>query len=495
MKHISDYIRDPSVFQPHKFNLIQSPCGTGKSHFAARHILSLFPDVKPCEVVLITSRAITVEQQTAHYDTLTKHELYDLDDTNFWRGAAGAQGAGTIKTMTFDKVISTIAECNIKNGINFRNVKLFIVDECHTLVTDRFIQGIEAVTTYLRLMMIYSDMIVIGMTATPAVLLEEITTHGFDINLIQPPLEPMYKAKQLTVLPSRSIAAFINSSDLPGKTIVMAKDYAAAKDLRKLIPHSAILVSHNNRDDWNEVDMRPIWNAIVNEETIPDTYTVTKRSYKKILSQETRPLKVLITTSVFREGLNLREHSGVRNIVCGFADAMHVIQFAGRCRYNIDNLVVACDGYFTNKNSNKVLEKQCILCNQFYHRINNDYFRLIGGIVGHPLRETHFYGEYISAEDFRCYVQDHYLVPDGDRPTSDRIISSKEEREALRAIAKACGLLGSSSKQKSFDYLLEAMRENLGFVAHKTRISTGCKRKQGWYFTISEADGVDDDEE
>lgn len=488
MKHISDCLRDPSVFRPHKFNLIHAPCGAGKSYFAAYRILELFPDVKPCEVILVTSRSITVEQQTEHYRTLSKHELYDVADTVFWRGDVNTTDVNTIKTMTYDKVIATLADCNGRNCINFRNIKIFIVDECHALATDRFIQGIEAVTTYLRLMMMFSNMLVIGMTATPAVLLEETSTHGFDINMIELPLLAPYKAQHLTILPSRSISAFINTSDLPGKTIVMAKDFAAAKDLQKLIPNSTVLVSQNNRDEWNEADMRPIWDAIVKDETIPDTYTVTKRSRKKIIAQERFPLKVLITTSVFREGLNLRERSGVRNIVCGFADAMHVIQFAGRCRYSVDNLVIACDGYFSNKNSNKVLERQCILCNQFYHRINNDYFRLIRGIVQHSVSQTRFYGEYISAEDFRCYVLERYVVNADEEITAEKVIASKEEREELLAIAKACGLLSSASGRKTFGDLLGIIQDELGFAAHKVRKSTGGQRKQGWYFTCGEGD-------
>lgn len=489
MTHISEYLRDPSIFQPHKFNLIYAPCGAGKSYFAAHHLLDLYPDVEPSEVMLVTSRSITVAQQTTQYcDTLVQYDSNSMANVEFWRGELQDATSNRICTMTFDKLITALGEFNTVNCINFRKIKIIVIDECHTLVTDRFIKGIVAVTTYLRLMMLFSDLIVIGMTATPEVLINDITTHGFDINLIQPNIQPLFKAKQLTMLPQRSISAFITKEQMPGKTIVMAKDFASAKEMQKLIPHSAVLVSKHNREEWDESDMKPIWDAIVNHSTIPDTYSVSRRAGGKVVAQEHYPLNVLITTSVFREGVSLLECSGVRNIVCGFADAMHVVQLAGRCRYNIDNLVVAYDGYYANTNSNNVLKDQCAMCRKFYHRIDNDYFRLIRGIVQHSVSQTRFYGEYISAEDFRCYVLDRYAVGSDEIVTADKIVSSKEEREQLRAIAKACGLLSSANGKKTFIDLLDVMREEFGFVTHKVRKSTGGQRKQGWYFTCGEGD-------
>ena len=73
-RFISDYIRDRDQFQCDRFNLIQAPCGAGKSYFVSTSLLSIFPDVEPWEVVFVTSRAITVAQQVTHYPKLCNYD-------------------------------------------------------------------------------------------------------------------------------------------------------------------------------------------------------------------------------------------------------------------------------------------------------------------------------------------------------------------------------------------------------------------------------------
>ena len=483
MNTISDLIRDPSIFKTHKLNLVYAPCGAGKSYFVANNLLGLFPGVKPSEVAFLTSRSITVAQQVAHYPILQRFDTNSAEDIEFWRGEIDATKDDKIRIMTYDKAIITITSCNNKSCDNFRNVKIFVVDECHSLVTDKFITDVKALITYLRMAMIHTDMIVIGLTATPEVLLQNVSEHGFDINLIEPDIKQTYKAKQLTVIQSRQLSTFIKSECKNGKTMVMTKNIAAAKELQSEVPNAAVLVSRNNQKEWVEPDMRPIWDSIVNEETLPDTFVKSKIYRNKIIEQNLYPLDVLITTSVFREGLNLREESGVRNVICWFSDAMHVKQFVGRCRYNIDNLVIVCDGLFGNAETHPVLSDQRNCCNRFYHRVDNEYFGLIHDIVQHPVQDTIFYGEYKTDGDFLKFVSDHYFVDDDGDVTSDKIISTKNEREEMLSIARACGLIRDGRNPATFTSLIDVIREKYGLEAIKVRKLSGGIRKQGWCFT------------
>lgn len=483
MNTISDLIRDPSIFKPHKLNVIHAPCGAGKSYFVANNLLGIFPDVKPSEIVFLTSRSITVAQQVAHYPILQRFDTNSMEDIEFWRGDIDSTQDDKIRIMTYDKAIIAITSCNSKSCDNFRNVKIFVVDECHSLVTDKFITDVKALITYLRMAMIYTDMIVIGLTATPEVLLQNVSEHGFDINLIEPDIKQTYKAKQLTVIQSRQLSTFIKSECKNGKTMVMTKNIAAAKELQSEVPNAAVLVSRNNQKEWVEPDMRPIWDSIVSDETLPDTFVKSKIYRNKIIEQNLYPLDVLITTSVFREGLNLREESGVRNVICWFSDAMHVKQFVGRCRYNIDNLVIVCDGLFGNAETHPVLSDQRNCCNRFYHRVDNEYFGLIHDIVQHPVQDTIFYGKYSTFNDFRDYVMDRYAFTGAENTTFENMLIGKNDREEMMSVAKSCGLVRDGKTPARFKDLLAVMPDKCGIEGVKVKKSIHGVRKQGWCFT------------
>ena len=92
--------------------------------------------------------------------------------------------------------------------------------------------------------------------------------------------------------------------------------------------------------------MNKIRQHIIKYESFPDNFIDDDGVEKE--------LNVLIVTSTLREGVNLRKNSGVRNIVSCFSDELHIIQFVGRCRYSIDNLIVA-DTYINADNINKKL--------------------------------------------------------------------------------------------------------------------------------------------
>ena len=64
---ISDLVQDADAFKPHCLNLIAAGCGAGKSYFVAKRIASLFPDVAPCDILFVTSRTLTVDQQVKEY--------------------------------------------------------------------------------------------------------------------------------------------------------------------------------------------------------------------------------------------------------------------------------------------------------------------------------------------------------------------------------------------------------------------------------------------
>ena len=89
--YISDLIQTGDSFSPHCLNLIAAGCGAGKSYFVARHLPKLFPAINPCDMLFVTSRSITVDQQAREYQgSVLKYDpTLDADAAGRTRHAPG----------------------------------------------------------------------------------------------------------------------------------------------------------------------------------------------------------------------------------------------------------------------------------------------------------------------------------------------------------------------------------------------------------------------
>jgi len=172
------------------------------------------------------------------------------------------------------------------------------------------------------------------MTATPSILEFYQQNWGITINRLNDEILINYKTKQLHCTDFDTIPYIITTNQIVGKTIIMCYSVSDCYKLKEKIPNSAILISKSSSKYLPEMDS--IRNYIIQNEILPETYLeVSERDNKtkQPLIFEEIPLKVLITTSTLREGINLKEESGVKNVISCFSDELHLVQFAGRCRF------------------------------------------------------------------------------------------------------------------------------------------------------------------
>lgn len=474
-KFISDII-SKGAFQIGKFNLIASGCGTGKSKFVAERLFDVVPNVQPYEVLLITSRSLTVEQQARSEESLTKFDRRDEKSVAFWNGEsddfAQASKRG-MQIMTYDKIINIIRTQNSETGETLARVKVLILDECHSLFSDVFIRGMEGFRQWVRRSIDLRAMLVIGMTATPDIIFQFGASGGFVVNRINTGVLSGYVAKQMVATNFDTIPYLLAAGKLQGKTLIMCPSVRQCETLCSAIPNSTILVSGSNKKCTPE--MNRIRNYISMNSKLPDYYYEVGEDGKSV----GRELNVLITTSTAREGFNLVEDSGVRNVVCCLTDSLHVTQFAGRARYNLDKIVVA-DTYVQVDNGSdehSMLARQRTQFKAFLtNRENIRWFDAVSHLVEHDVYGVKRFTLSSDENRFIKYINRKWLLPtDATREEvqARRIYKQEDVSEIVKEFTD-CRILDKPDNEIVFLTVIRTLTSSLGYT-----ISGGRVRHEG----------------
>ena len=418
MTYIKDIVK-PGDIIPRAFNLIDAGCGTGKTTFCTEGLFSLFPGLKPEEIVFATSRSIVANQMTQNKNVQVERAYIPEDCYNKNDPDLAEISRGGISVMTYDVFAKCFAQGYGDTGRPaFCDKKVIVVDECHALLTDRFIAGIDLIISGLRMIINYTDCIVIGLTATAGIFYRYGPRLLSPVHRVCAPIPTNHPAKHLVYTRMEMLPELFSRGKLESRSIILAPTIRDCQYLQERIPNSAILMSQGRkytqatarRDaavrkefyfgkcsasvDFGPVgpvdpigmvcsenaknkalpakkckgkrqasakqntDLQGSWqnkknpatdvvyekymddirSRIVNSQTIPEYIYVRDHASGK---QEKKKLDVLISTTTLREGFSLVEESGVRNVICCFPDDVHVTQFLGRCRYQVDCLVVA----------------------------------------------------------------------------------------------------------------------------------------------------------
>lgn len=314
MEYISQCI-DLNKVKTDSFNLIAAGCGTGKSYFACTALKKHYPDIRANEMMIVTSRAMTVYQQSNYQDV----RKYVSDIIPYWRGEEEMYRNNGIQIMTYDKLIDILLYQNDKEFETLSSVKLVVFDECHAIFSDEYIHGMTGLQVWIRGCLYQKDKIIFGMTATPDYFLYKSNLLGLKINVMNKDCLIRYKAKRILCTSYWDLPYIINR-ELIGRTIVMCGSLKQCEWLHANIPESEILTSRLNKN--NTARMDAIRDMIVEHGTFPND------------------IKVLICTSTAREGYSISPESGVKNVVCTIATYLNVIQFSGRVRADLDNIIV-----------------------------------------------------------------------------------------------------------------------------------------------------------
>ena len=334
-QYVSDVIGDVKFYHG-QFNLIVSGTGTGKTEFVRNTLLKRFTEVDPSQILYVTSRSMIRDQQAG----LDGIERMGDNETcrnviRYWNGEdedlKSIADMG-IWIMTYNQFVYELNWWSPVNGELFKNIKIAIFDECHTLVSDKFIKGICSARVWIRERICDNKVLLIGMTATDGILKRSCMAFCNRIRRVNPEYIIRYRAKHLICTDQSRILDLFAEGRLPGKTIMMCRSIQDCEYFHEHIPHSVVLVSMHKECFTDE--MNTLRNYIIEHQSLPEDTSIFGH-------EDVEPIDVLITTSAMREGINIRAESDVRNVICCIADELHVIQFAGRCRFDIENLVVA----------------------------------------------------------------------------------------------------------------------------------------------------------
>ena len=464
MNYISNYIK-LSYTITRKFNIISSGTGTGKTYFIANELRNQIPDVGAHEILFIASRSLIVEQQSK-VEGISKYNVYNDSFIRHWNGEEDStemlEQKG-IQIMTYDKIINILAKKNVEGLETLSRVKVIVFDECHTLFSDLFIRDIEMLKVWIRDTLYVGNKIIIGLTATPSIIEYYQKEWGVSVNRLNKDILINHKVGQLHCTDFDTIP-YIVTTKLEGKTLIMCYSYKQCKKLKEKIHNSFILISKSNKEFTREMDR--VRSYIVDYESLPETF-VDDDGVEKELS-------VLIVTSTLREGVNLREISGVRNVVCCFSDELHITQFVGRARYNIDNLIVA-DTYINadNMNNNAYLTKCRTNFRTFMmNKDNTSWFDSIAHLVAHDIYDVKRFILNYEEKKFINYINGKWLVPKGisDKKELEKYkIYKDEHKNEIICMIIDCKMLKLYPSRITFNKAIDLMKNSLGYVVESQR--------------------------
>jgi len=437
--------------------------------FCSKELLPKLPNVKPYEMLYLTSRSITVDQMVED-DNLDKFHADKLSLVQYWNNVDAVDETSLseisqcgIQVMTYDKIINILVNQNNDGYKTLGRIKIVIVDECHTLFCDSFIDNIEVLKVWIRDMICEGEKLFIGLTATPGIVQYYKSKWGVPIRRINKEILMQYKAKQLICTDFNTIPYLVATNHFEGKTLVMCKSIKDCLTLQSKLSNAAVMVSKQNKQYYTK-ELDEIRNYIVENKTLPETFVYVNHETGH---RERRPLDILISTSTLREGFTLLPQSGVKNVICCFTDEMNITQFVGRCRFNIDNLVIA-DGYHRSDNlfANTYFGK----CEQdyqaFVHNFENiKWFNSISHLVSHSWEDTQRIVLGKDERKFIDYININWLVPIGCSVVDSEKyrIYKEDDKKTIVDMAFECDLFRTTREDLTFNRVVRMLKETLGY--------------------------------
>ena len=458
-----------SKIEKDKFNLIVSGCGTGKTKFATEHLPVYYQNenISPSEIIFVCSRSMIVEQQTTIRDgqlnNLSKFYTKDIETIKKWNGLDPPEEEylddpidtldGGIKAMTMNKLIHILNYCNNPNYDTLCKVKIIIFDECHALFSDYYIRDINMLKLWIRMSINRNEKIFIGMTATPNILIYYQKIWGINTHLLNQIPIINYKVNNLYCVSFASLPLLFSSpvykDTFSGKTLIMCKNIPDCYRLHHMIKNSAVLVSKYSKEFTSEMDT--IRNFIILNQTLPDVVKFNGHEF---------PLEVLIATSTIREGVNLNDIScGVKNIVCCLPDELDIIQFTGRCRFDIENLIVVNE-YSPKTNFRDDYIESCK--KDFYDYINDSENELWLNSIKHLLSDNTMkpIRLLLDNKSFTDYILKNWI---------EKFIYSDTDKNEIVKIAIGCKIIKGAQTKVTFLKVLTYIEEELHMIVQTGR--------------------------
>lgn len=434
-----------------------------------RTLLKKFENLNPSEILYVTSRSMTRDQQ-AELDGIERLGNDSIEIIQYWNGEIEEfkelQEMG-IWIMNYNQLAHILDFCDPEEGELLKRIQLAVFDECHTLFSDDFIEGMGIIRQWIRERIRDKSVVLIGMTATKGILDFNAGRFGKKIDTVNQEFIVNYKAKHLICAMKEDLIYLLANRGLQGRSIILCGSIRECYKLNAYYHNSVILVSQNNKH-FTE-DMATLRRYIIENETLPPDTSIFSMGYKRGI----HPIDALITTTSMREGINLREESGIQNVICCLPDEMHVKQFVGRCRFNVENLIVVY-GHYPRDNTLKddyTASGRKLFASYIADRNDRRWFDTIAEIVDCSFEGVERYKLDPQEDAFLAWVDARWAHSKYEAYCPAKEIT-EDQHEQFEDYAYQCRIFGRDTKNYTFNAILRWLCDAHGY-------SYGQKRRVG----------------
>lgn len=472
-RYISDIVTGKEFIHG-QFNIIASGTGTGKTEFVRRTLVEKMGDVDPSEILYVTSRSMIRDQQSK-LDGIERFDNSCIDVVRYWNGENDElkrmHDIG-IWIMNYNQLARILDEMSPMNGDALSRIKVAVFDECHALVGDAFIECMGIIRQWIRERICDRKVILIGLTATDGILKHYSYMFCNRVVPVNGEYIVNYKAKHLICGRRKDLFDLLANGGLQGKTIILCNTVEECREINRFYHNSVVLISKYNQgfDD----DMKILRDYIIENETLPEDTSIFSSKYNRGV----HPIEALITTTSTREGINLREESGIKNVICCIPDEMHVKQFAGRCRFNIENLIVLYE-YKPPENIGNIdyaNKSKRAFWKYISDKDDREWFDTISEIVDCTFEEIERYKLDPNWSRYLDWVDENWLSKNDASESDKRWITSIDHFDFID-FAYKCRLFNLARSKYTFNRILKIMCEKYGYkYGQKIRLDVNGKR-------------------
>ena len=434
-----------------KVNMVVSGTGSGKSYWA----IKVLPDelnVKPEDVLFVTSRTITKEQQIESYEETTYLDNTDLG--NYYEAINPKEWLFETKEfreyresiINHDRKVHILTynqfESILKNDI-INHIKVVVFDEYHAMYSDNYNASMKVVRDSIS-KLISKGIIVIGMTAT----IDDIPSREkrrFNY-LLDKPLYVYHVTNKFSIVKSKThVPNIVNN--LEGNTLYMAFSAKEAIEIANKYPNAKAIVSRNNELRTKEMD--ELQEYIVKNKKLPEG------------------TNILVGTSCIREGFEFQENeeikANIKNVIIHSYDPVCIKQFIGRYRHDIENLYVVYDSYYDTK-----------VIKDSMTRVQSKHFEEFKNLIyGKSAKWLHHFDEIVNRDVIKYEMSNNDKIKDKfieyiRNNWTNELIYTKEQKDEIISYAHDLGIRKTNKHKVTFNYLVSLIEES-GIEVDKSR--------------------------
>lgn len=324
--------------------LITASCGRGKTHYALslgedgllaeinkiQRKNNLFvkdlKDIKPCEMLFLTSRKVIAVQQLKNINCVKACESDFSYEINDWEYAERENKILVSTAHYFGELV--------RKGLVKKKPKVIVIDELHSIFAETvFAESLIYTLEYVKEN--YNDLVKIGLTATPQFLLDYINDDVLKFDIIDLDLGSKYTAEKISCYVKGQASTVLKQikPQISQKHKVIYYTMSARECYKLSVDYgvrSAFLISDYNETEIDGVRLVDLMNEagvkkyIIENEKLPDD------------------IDIIFINSACREGMNIKDNA-VKTVICEAVDMITIEQILGRIRGDLKEFMVVCN--------------------------------------------------------------------------------------------------------------------------------------------------------